>query len=207
MSKRTAAVTTAFFSLFGISLGAWAQDQPAERSPGYVYSNVGPVVRDNTGHCVRTNEWTPDLATVECDPELVKRPVAVVQPAAPMAAFETISLETATLFDFDKAQLRPEGQQKLDQVISQIKSGERVGRIEVVGRADSTGPTAYNQGLSERRAASVKEYMAQNGVDPNLIETRGLGETQPIASNATREGRQLNRRVDVEVPVQRPVQR
>lgn len=207
MNKRMAAVTTAFLPLFGISLGALAQDRAAEQSPGYVYSNVGPVVRDNTGNCVRTNLWTPDLATVECDPGLVAVAEPAAPPAAPIAAFETISFETATLFDFDKDQLRPEGQQKLDQVISQIKSGEQVGRIEVVGRADSTGPTTYNQGLSERRAASVKQYMAESGIDPNLIETRGLGETRPIASNVTPEGRQLNRRVDVEIPVQRPVQR
>lgn len=204
MSKRMAAVTTAFISFFGISLGAMAQDRAAEQSPGYVYSNAGPVVRDNSGNCVRTNLWTPELATAECNPELV----AVTEPAAaPIAAFETISFETATLFDFDKDQLRPEGRRKLDQVISQIRDGERVGRVEIVGRADSTGPTEYNQGLSERRAASVKQYMAENGIDPNRVETRGLGETHPITSNATREGRQLNRRVDIDVPVQRPVQR
>lgn len=207
MSKRMAAVTTAFVSFFGISLGAMAQDRAAEQSPGYVYSNVGPVVRDNSGNCVRTNLWTPELATAECNPELVAVTEPAAPPAAPIAAFETISFETATLFDFDKDQLRPEGQQKLDQVISQIKNGERVGPIEIVGRADSTGPVEYNQGLSERRAASVKQYMAENGIDPNLIETRGLGETRPITSNATREGRQLNRRVDVGIPVQRPVQR
>ena len=71
--------------------------------------------------------------------------------------------------------------------------------IIAVGHTDSIGTEKYNQGLSERRAASVKSYLVSKGVDPNRIYTEGKGELQPVASNKTREGRAQNRRVEIEV--------
>ena len=69
--------------------------------------------------------------------------------------------------------------------------------IDVVGHTDSTGEAAYNQGLSERRAASVGAYLDRHGVNARRILTRGLGEVAPIASNDTAAGRQQNRRVEL----------
>ncbi|HQJ09769.1 MAG TPA: OmpA family protein [Deltaproteobacteria bacterium] len=71
--------------------------------------------------------------------------------------------------------------------------------INVYGHTDSTGSDSYNQGLSERRAASVGQYLSSHKVDPNRIMTMGFGKTRPIASNATPEGRQQNRRVELEL--------
>ena len=71
--------------------------------------------------------------------------------------------------------------------------------INVTGHTDSTGSDSYNQALSERRAASVGQYLASHGVDPVRIATQGMGESMPIASNNTPEGRQLNRRVELEL--------
>src|SRR3546814_17929576 len=71
--------------------------------------------------------------------------------------------------------------------------------IIAVGHTDSIGTEKYNQGLSERRAASVKAYLVSKGVDPNRIYTEGKGELQPVASNKTREGRAQHRRVELEV--------
>lgn len=205
MTKHLAAVIAALLSILGISATASAQERFSERSLGYVYGNLGQVSRDNTGDCVRTNLWTPELAIAECDPDLVKKPeVAAVAEPAPLAAFETVTLETITLFDFDKDDLRPEGRQKLDRLIERMRDKESAGEIAVVGHADATGTVEYNQGLSERRAASVMDYLVQNGVSQDLIQTRGMSENQPIATNETREGRQLNRRVEIEAPVQRP---
>lgn len=207
-------VSAVLLSLSGIGLDASAQElQPVEESPGYVFGNSGLPARDNSGNCVRTSLWTPELAIAACDPDLVQRPeeVAVAEPepaepAAPIAAFETVTLETITLFDFDKAQLRDTGRKKLDRLIARMGDNETAGAVEVAGHADATGPEEYNKELSERRAESVREYLVQNGIDPNRVEIRAMGETQPIASNETREGRQLNRRVEIQAPVQRPAE-
>ena len=68
-----------------------------------------------------------------------------------------------------------------------------------IGHADSIGSDAYNQKLSVRRAESVKAYLVSKGVEPNRIYTEGKGEKQPVASNKTKDGRQKNRRVEIEV--------
>jgi OOP family OmpA-OmpF porin len=65
------------------------------------------------------------------------------------------------------------------------------------GHTDSTGPETYNQGLSERRAASVKNWLVDNGVAGSRLQTKGYGETQPKYDNSTTEGRKLNRRVEM----------
>jgi OOP family OmpA-OmpF porin len=71
--------------------------------------------------------------------------------------------------------------------------------IALIGHTDSIGGPAYNQKLSEQRAASVKAYLVSKGIDANKITTSGKGESQPVASNKTADGRQKNRRVDVEL--------
>jgi len=69
--------------------------------------------------------------------------------------------------------------------------------IEVAGHTDSTGTDAYNQALSERRSSSVASYLQSQGIDSRRMITIGLGESMPVADNATAEGRQLNRRVEI----------
>lgn len=71
--------------------------------------------------------------------------------------------------------------------------------INVYGHTDSTGSDAYNQGLSERRAASVGQYLKSHQVNPDRVMTMGFGKTKPIASNSTPDGRQQNRRVELEL--------
>ena len=69
----------------------------------------------------------------------------------------------------------------------------------IEGHTDSTGPDGYNQGLSERRAEAVQGYLVDHGVSPSNLSTVGYGEAQPVADNSTREGRALNRRVELRV--------
>ena len=71
--------------------------------------------------------------------------------------------------------------------------------VIAIGHTDSIGADAYNQKLSVRRAESVKAYLVSKGVEPNRIYTEGKGEKQPVASNKTKDGRQKNRRVEIEV--------
>jgi hypothetical protein len=70
-------------------------------------------------------------------------------------------------------------------------------QVQVEGHTDSVGSDEYNQTLSDQRAATVRDFLTQQGVQPGSISSRGFGKTQPIASNDTATGRQLNRRVDM----------
>ncbi len=106
-----------------------------------------------------------------------------------------ISLENVH-FDFDKATLRPEAIAILNDAAALLKTHERV-VVEVAGHTDSRGTDQYNQGLSERRANAVRDYLVGQGVTASRLTARGYGEAQPVATNDTDAGRQLNRRVEL----------
>ena len=145
--------------------------------------------------CWRNNFWTPATGIPGCDGV----PVAQA-PETPVVAPTTtkVVLNADTFFDFDKATLKPEGRQVLDQVAEQASAME-LETLIAVGHTDSTGPDAYNQKLSMRRANSVKDYLVSKGIPADRIYTEGKGESEPIATNATREGRAQNRRVEIEL--------
>jgi OOP family OmpA-OmpF porin len=114
--------------------------------------------------------------------------------------YEKLSLSATALFDFDKAVLKEQGEVELHTLDEYIKSkGITVVDINVIGHTDSTGSAEYNQGLSERRAMAVKEYMVSEGIDASIIDASGEGESNPVADNSTSEGQALNRRVDVHI--------
>lgn len=103
------------------------------------------------------------------------------------------------LFDFDRAELRSGAERTLDRVAEFLN--EYPGRrVEIEGHTDGLGDETYNRWLSERRAQAVADYLMSRGVAPRRVSTRGLGESAPVASNATDEGRQQNRRVEVILP-------
>lgn len=106
-----------------------------------------------------------------------------------------ISLD-GVYFDFDKSTLRPEGIAVLNDAAALLKTNDRV-VVEVAGHTDSVGSDAYNQALSERRANSVRDYLTSQGITATRLTARGYGEVQPVATNDTDEGRQLNRRVEL----------
>jgi OOP family OmpA-OmpF porin len=101
-------------------------------------------------------------------------------------------------FGFDKADLTATGKKALDELVGFVKGDvERVQSVEVVGHTDSTGPSKYNQGLSERRAKAVANYLISAGMPSDKLSSSGKGEDQPAASNATSTGRAQNRRVEI----------
>lgn len=102
------------------------------------------------------------------------------------------------LFDFNMATLRPEAREKLAKLAGIVLATPGL-RLSVEGHADAIGSDEYNQKLSERRAGSVRDYLVGQGVDGASVTARGFGESQPIASNETAEGRQQNRRVEIVV--------
>ncbi|MCK5889411.1 MAG: OmpA family protein [Methylococcales bacterium] len=97
-------------------------------------------------------------------------------------------------FDFDRSNIKSSGRHILENSISVLKQNPKM-KVELQGHTDSTGPKAYNQRLSERRANSVKKHFIKNGVSSSRLSTTGFGETQPTTSNKTKEGRAHNRRV------------
>jgi outer membrane protein OmpA-like peptidoglycan-associated protein len=108
----------------------------------------------------------------------------------------TIRLPGSVLFDFDSAQIRPDAERTLTEVAEVIRGyPKRPVRIE--GHTDSVASDDYNQKLSERRAASVRAWLAGKDVDGARLAPHGFGETRPVADNGTAEGRQRNRRVEV----------
>ena len=168
----------------------------------------GQVVRSGFNECWRTTAWTPETAHPDCGgakpvaPAAAPAPAAaVVQQPAPVAAPAAptkVTFEAEALFDFDKTVVKPQGKSQLDALLPKLKSLNWTA-ITVVGHTDSTGPEAYNQGLSERRAESVKSYLVGQGLPAAAIQASGQGESKPVADNATAEGRAQNRRVEVEV--------
>ena len=96
-------------------------------------------------------------------------------------------------FDTEKADLSEEFSAKLKKLAEKMKKNSRIATI-IEGHADSTGPRAYNQKLSERRAEAVKKQLMEFGVAENKLETEGFGEDRPVATNKTKEGRSQNRR-------------
>lgn len=183
---------------------------------GYVIDQRGDVAKSGTGLCWRTGYWTPAMAIAECDPDLAPKAAAPAAPAAkpaapaaaPKPAAKKVTLAADALFDFDKAVLRSEGKAKLDKLVGDIKS-IKLEVIIAVGHADRLGKDAYNQKLSERRAAAVKDYLVSKGVEANRVYAEGKGEKQPVTAGkcgkSEKRTKQLidclqpDRRVDIEV--------
>jgi OOP family OmpA-OmpF porin len=211
-------------ALLGVTLGlcaSLAQAQAVDRV--YAIDGRGEVVIDPYGLCWRTSFWTPaaaakDPAGCTCDKDLLPKeacsapvaaPVAPPAPkpvvAAPVQTKETIAADA--LFDFDKAVLRPEGRAKLDDVVAR-SSQLTLEVVIAVGHADRLGKAAYNQKLSERRAAAVKDYLVSKGIPANRIYTEGKGSNQPVTRPGDCKGPkspkiiaclQPDRRVDIEI--------
>jgi OmpA-OmpF porin, OOP family len=101
-------------------------------------------------------------------------------------------------FDFDKANIKPEFTPVLDEGVDILKANPDV-KVVIAGYTDSTGAAEYNQKLSERRAQSVLDYFASKGIAKNRMQAVGYGAKNPIADNKTKDGRALNRRVELQV--------
>ncbi|WP_104203760.1 TolC family outer membrane protein [Billgrantia saliphila] len=108
-----------------------------------------------------------------------------------------ITLSADALFAVNSAELGPDSRQELTELAERIRARTDLARVFIAGHADSTGGDAINDPLSQRRADSVADYLASQGVDRSLIETRGYGSRRPVAGNDSVEGRRQNRRVEV----------
>lgn len=125
---------------------------------------------------------------------------APVIPAPPKAEKKVWTLNADTLFDFDKAVIKPQYFPLLDEIVDALKADPAL-KAEIQGHTDSIGTNKYNQGLSERRAKAVLTYLTKKNIDASRLTAIGFGEEKPVASNKTKQGRAQNRRVEVH-PIQ-----
>ncbi|MDR1710087.1 MAG: OmpA family protein [Candidatus Accumulibacter sp.] len=211
-------------ALLAVTLGlcaSLAQAQAVDRV--YVIDSRGEVVMDPYGLCWRNSWWTPaaaakDPAGCKCDKDLLPKEACAPAAAAPAPApapkapapapvAKKVTVAADALFDFNKAVLRPEGKAKLDDVVA--KSSQLVLEVVIaVGHTDRIGGDAYNQKLSERRAAAVKDYLVAKGIPANRVYTEGKGKKQPVTKPGECKGGkskkviqclQPDRRVDIEI--------
>jgi len=186
---------------------------------GSAFANVTPnlqdgsgrAVKDGSGACVVTQgQVLPECAGTKAAPAAPAAPAEPAKPAtpapatpatpakpAPSSVRQSVVIQADALFDFDKSVVRPDGKKSIDEALAKIK-GVDLEMVIATGHTDSIGTDKYNQRLSERRAAAVKEYLVSKGIPASKITTIGKGESQPVATNKTAEGRQKNRRVDIE---------
>jgi outer membrane protein OmpA-like peptidoglycan-associated protein len=111
---------------------------------------------------------------------------------------EAVIVLNNVFFDFDKATLKPESYPELNRLVTFLNNNAGV-NVQIAGHTDSVGPEPYNLDLSKRRANSVVQYLYDKGVTKEKVKTVFFGETKPIDTNATREGRQKNRRVEFKI--------
>ena len=152
---------------------------------GYLTDQRGAEVRNSTGLCWRTGSWTPAMANERCDADLVpKKPAlppiakpapaapvpakAVAPPPKPMPVVQKMTLAADTLFDFDKAVIRPAGKTRLDELVAKLKD-VTVDTVIAVGHTDRMGSDTYNLKLSVRRADAAKAYLVSKGVPAGRI--------------------------------------
>jgi OOP family OmpA-OmpF porin len=130
--------------------------------------------------------------TADCPPP----PAEPVAEPAPAPEPKVITIQGDVAFDLNKANIKPAFEPTLNEIADELNASPDT-KLEVVGHADSTGTDAYNQGLSERRAQAVADYLVGRGVAADRFSVSGRGESEPVESNATREGRAKNRRVEI----------
>jgi outer membrane protein OmpA-like peptidoglycan-associated protein len=108
------------------------------------------------------------------------------------------SVDETILFDTDKNTVKPDAAQKLKMVAASVGKRFAGGQVRIYGHTDAQGSTGYNKELAEQRAAAVQNWLVQNGnLSQDQVSLHAVGESQPVASNATAEGRQQNRRVEI----------
>jgi OOP family OmpA-OmpF porin len=144
---------------------------------------AGAAIGAILGHCL----WDPD--------PIVPPPPPPTPAPAPEPVKQKIVLRGVN-FDFDKATIRSDAASILAEAARIL--GENAGvNVSVEGHTDAVGTDAYNQSLSERRAAAVRDYLVAEGVGADRLTTKGFGESEPVASNETGDGRAQNRRVEL----------
>lgn len=212
MQVKSAAAVVLLGTMAMTSTNAWSHfvslDGDVEvEGDAYWKTGDGVAVNSSSG-CVLSGGRSDDNAIGACEgadapaEEVAEAPKEPEPEAVPeqVAKVETLTVDGLGLFDTDSDQLTSEGTARINDLLAQLKEFKGVLGIEVAGHTDDRGSDEYNQGLSERRAATVQGILSAEYPDVP-INAVGFGETSPVASNSTEDGMAQNRRVEVSVDV------
>jgi OOP family OmpA-OmpF porin len=174
-------------------LMAAVQGEPGQRLP----ATAGRAVADFDCWLEQQEEnFQPD--DIAACRDAVYAALAELEAPVDQALPDRISLSADVLFDFDRADIKPEFTAEIDAAADLLLANPEV-TVRIDGHTDNIGSMEYNQGLSERRAEAVAAYLAAAGVDRSRMTVAGFSFTQPVADNSTAEGRAQNRRVEIDL--------
>jgi outer membrane protein OmpA-like peptidoglycan-associated protein len=190
---------------------AHTSDDHAESAGGYIGAN-GQVLKTGLDNCLHSGTFSSDApinacegiededakATADAGGADTAGATETAEVPKAIAKIDTGELSELALFDTGSDALNTDGESAMESLFAQVAEYKGITGITVVGHADSRGEDDFNMDLSERRAQAVADVLATRYPDAR-IEVIGKGETEPKASNDTAEGRQINRRVEVEV--------
>lgn len=207
--KTVALAATFTLALSGTALAHFVSvDGVDVEGDAYWKTGDGKGLLSSSG-CVLSGKRTDDNMIAACEgkeapaeepePKVEAEPVKEEAPAAPEPVTETMNASGGALFDTNSAELTGDGEAAMMDLVEKLKAMQEISSIEVVGHTDNRGSVEYNQGLSERRAKTVADYISSQISGAPISGVSGMGELSPVASNQTAAGRQENRRVEVTV--------
>ncbi|KWA08235.1 OmpA family protein [Burkholderia territorii] len=168
----------------------------------YPLQDLAPLSMSSSGK----PETNTHALLFQCGAPVKPQPIAQTPPPSPAPVpvqMKKLTLSGNANFDTDKATLRPDARSQLDRLISDAQ-GVTFDRVTVAGYTDARASAAHNLALSARRADSVAHYLDDHGLKARQYDVHGYGKERPVASNATEQGRALNRRVEISLEGQQP---
>ena len=193
--------TTLLSLLTAVTLLASCETKRSETKDQLAEAGQDTAVMARTGRSAgQMADDTWDMTTVKLNDVKFKEITSNGVTVRGDSTYNVYSVEEKVIFDTDKAEIKPGAAEALQQITGSI--GQRYGtrQVRVMGFADSRGDKSYNRELSEKRAEAVKSYLVSNGkIAAARVSVEPMGETMPVATNATATGRQENRRVEIAV--------
>jgi len=168
---------------------------------------IGVGVALAAGGCAGTTEFTDTRPIAVLGMAPPPPPEPPPKPERVVITEDQIQINEKIQFDFDKATIKPESHDLLNEVAEVIAKNPQIKALSIEGHTDSDGKEDYNQKLSERRAASVREYLTTHGIDAGMLQSAGFGESKPLAGNDTDDGKEKNRRVEFMITKQEEVKK
>lgn len=171
--------------------------EPGPNSP--VYS--GPIEISSTTNlkAVASMPGQTDSSVASATYEIAPPPPPP-EPERVVVTPTKLELKDKIFFATGKAEIDPASYSLLDEVAAALKSHEEIKQVRVEGHTDNTGSAAFNKDLSQRRAEAVRDYLVSKGTEAERIDAKGYGPERPVAPNNTAKGREMNRRVEFNIP-------
>lgn len=225
MNTRTTLALGACLSLaaFGASAQVKVEGEVEASGDGYVAAG-GNVIKTGLDECLQSGTFSADSAINKCEgieeaaeevaeaveeaveakTAVAEAPAAVEEAPVAQGKVDTRQFSEQALFDTDSAELNSSGIMVTEKLFSALEEYKGITDLTITGHTDSRGSDEYNMVLSERRAQTVANVISARYPDVAMT-VQGMGETAPVASNDTAEGRQLNRRVEIDITATRMV--